>query len=105
MDIDYSAKTFSVGGTTVKEGDWLTLNGSTGEVIVGEVPTVDPELSGNFATVMEWADEFRQLGVRTNADTPEDSARARSFGAEGIGLCRTEHMFFAETSTSRMLPL
>lgn len=96
IDIDYSAKTFSAAGKTVKEGDWLTLNGSTGEVIVGEIATVDPELSGNFATIMEWADEFRQLGVRTNADTPEDSARARSFGAEGIGLCRTEHMFFGE---------
>jgi pyruvate,orthophosphate dikinase len=96
IEIDYSAKTFSVGGVTVKEGDWVTLNGSTGEVIIGEIPTVDPELSGNFATIMEWADEFRQLGVRTNADTPEDSARARSFGAEGIGLCRTEHMFFGE---------
>ena len=96
VDIDYAAKEFSVGGTVINEGDWLTLNGSTGEVIVGEIGTVDPELSGDFATLMEWADEFRQLGVRTNADTPEDSARARSFGAEGIGLCRTEHMFFGE---------
>ncbi len=96
IDINYTARTFSVGGETIKEGDWLTLNGSTGEVILGEIPTVAPELSGNFATIMEWADEFRQLGVRTNADTPEDSARARSFGAEGIGLCRTEHMFFGE---------
>ncbi len=96
IKIDYAARTFTVGGTTVKEGDWLTLDGSTGDVILGQVPTVDPELSGNFATLMEWADEFRQLGVRTNADTPEDAARARSFGAEGIGLCRTEHMFFGE---------
>ena len=96
IKIDYASRTFNVKGTTVKEGDWLTLDGSTGEVIVGKVPTVDPELSGNFATLMEWADEFRQLGVRTNADTPEDAARARSFGAEGIGLCRTEHMFFGE---------
>jgi pyruvate,orthophosphate dikinase len=91
-----ASRTFSVKGTTVKEGDWLTLDGSTGEVIVGQMPTVDPEFSGNFATLMEWADEFRQLGVRTNADTPEDAARARAFGAEGIGLCRTEHMFFGE---------
>ncbi len=96
IKIDYASRTFSVKGTTIKEGDWLTLDGSTGEVILGQMPTVDPELSGNFATLMEWADEFRQLGVRTNADTPEDAARARSFGAEGIGLCRTEHMFFGE---------
>jgi pyruvate,orthophosphate dikinase len=96
VEIDYAAKVFTVDGTTVKEGEWLTLNGSTGEVIVGKIDTVDPELSGDFATLMEWADEFRQLGVRTNVDTPEDAARARSFGAEGIGLCRTEHMFFGE---------
>ena len=96
IKIDYASRTFSVNGTTVKEGDWVTLDGSSGEVILGQMPTVDPELSGNFATLMEWADEFRQLGVRTNADTPEDAARARSFGAEGIGLCRTEHMFFGE---------
>ncbi len=96
LKIDYRARAFSVGKRTVKEGDWLTLNGSTGEVILGQIGTVDPEMSGNFATLMEWADEFRQLGVRTNADNPEDSARARSFGAEGIGLCRTEHMFFGE---------
>jgi len=96
IKIDYAAKQFTVNGTTVKEGDWITLNGTKGDVILGVVPTVDPELSGDFATIMEWADEFRQLGVRTNADTPEDAARARSFGAEGIGLCRTEHMFFGE---------
>ena len=96
IKIDYASRTFSVNGTMVKEGDWVTLDGSSGEVILGQMPTVDPELSGNFATLMEWADEFRQLGVRTNADTPEDAARARSFGAEGIGLCRTEHMFFGE---------
>ncbi len=96
VKIDYAARTFSVSGTVIKEGDWLTLNGSTGEVILGQVPTVEAELSGNFATLLEWADEFRQLGVRTNADTPEDAARARGFGAEGIGLCRTEHMFFGD---------
>jgi len=96
IKIDYAAKQFTVNGTTVKEGDWITLAGSVGDVILGQVPTIDPELSGDFATIMEWADEFRQLGVRTNADTPEDAARARSFGAEGIGLCRTEHMFFGE---------
>ena len=96
IKIDYASRTFSVKGTTIKEGDWLTLDGSSGEVIVGQMSTVDPELSGNFATLMGWADEFRQLGFRTNADTPEDAARARAFGAEGIGLCRTEHMFFGE---------
>ena len=96
IKIDYVSRTFSVNGTKIKEGDWVTLDGSTGDVILGQVATVDPELSGNFATLMEWADEFRQLGVRTNADTPEDAARARAFGAEGIGLCRTEHMFFGE---------
>ena len=96
LKIDYAARTFKVGGQVVKEGDWITLNGATGEVILGKVATVDPELSGYFGTLMEWADEFRQLGVRTNADTPEDAAIARGFGAEGIGLCRTEHMFFGE---------
>jgi pyruvate,orthophosphate dikinase len=96
MKIDYAAREFRVGDTVVKEGDWITIDGTAGEVIVGQVPTVDPDLSGDFATIMEWADEFRQLGVRTNADTPEDAKRARSFGAEGIGLCRTEHMFFGE---------
>jgi pyruvate,orthophosphate dikinase len=96
IKIDYASRMFTVNGETIKEGDWLTLDGSTGDVILGQVPTVDPELSGNFATLMEWADEFRQLGVRTNADTPEDAALARGFGAEGIGLCRTEHMFFGE---------
>ncbi len=96
LQIDYRAKTCTVNGTTLKEGDWLTLNGSTGDVIAGKVPTEQPELSGAFATLMEWADEFRQLGVRTNADTPEDAKTARKFGAGGIGLCRTEHMFFGE---------
>ncbi len=96
LQIDYRAKTCTVNGTTLKEGDWLTLNGSTGDVIAGQVPTEQPELSGAFATLMEWADEFRQLGVRTNADTPEDAKIARKFGAGGIGLCRTEHMFFGE---------
>jgi len=96
VKIDYASKTFSIGKTVVKEGDWVTLNGSTGEVVLGKVPTVDPEMSGHFATLMTWADEFRQLGVRTNADTPDDAALARRLGAEGIGLCRTEHMFFGK---------
>lgn len=84
------------GDITVKEGDWLTLNGTTGEVILGQVNLIEPELTGNFATLMKWADEIRALKVRTNADTPHDAEVARRFGAEGIGLCRTEHMFFGE---------
>ena len=79
-----------------KEGDWITLNGSTGEVIKGQAPLVEPALTGNFGKLMELADKFRTMGVRTNADTPADAKQARRFGAEGIGLCRTEHMFFAE---------
>ncbi len=92
--INEAAKTLTMNGTTLKEGDWLTLNGTTGDVVVGKVDLIEPQLTGNFGTLMEWADEFRQLGIRTNADTPHDSATAREFGAEGIGLCRTEHMFF-----------
>ena len=92
--IDYAAKQFTAGGVTIKEGDWITLDGSTGRVITGEVPLIKPEISGHFKTLMEWVNEFRKLGVRANADTPHDSTVARSFGAEGIGLCRTEHMFF-----------
>jgi pyruvate,orthophosphate dikinase len=88
-------KKMIIGGNVVKEGDSITLNGSTGEVILGIVPTIAPELSGEFATFMKWADSIRQLKIRTNADTPADAAQAVSFGAEGIGLCRTEHMFFA----------
>jgi len=92
--IDYSAKQFTANGVTVKEGEWITLDGSMGRVILGQVPLIDPEISGQFRTLMEWVNEFRKLGVRANSDTPHDSEVARSFGAEGIGLCRTEHMFF-----------
>jgi len=92
--IDGKAGTLSVRGTVVKTGETITLDGSTGEIILGIVPTVQPELSGDFSQLMEWADEFRKLGIRTNAETPADAAQARKFGAEGIGLCRTEHMFF-----------
>jgi pyruvate,orthophosphate dikinase len=92
--IDASAGTLSVRGTTVRVGEQITLDGSTGEIMLGVVPTVQPELSGDFAELMVWADEVRTLGIRTNADTPTDAAQARKFGAEGIGLCRTEHMFF-----------
>ncbi len=84
----------SNGSREVREGDRLTIDGATGEVMAGEVPTVQPELSGDFGTLMGWADESRRMKVRTNADTPNDARTARDFGAEGIGLCRTEHMFF-----------
>ncbi len=92
--IDYKNDLFTVNGKTVKAGDWISLDGSRGEVMLGRVPTRNPKLSANFATIMKWADEMRKLNVRTNADTPHDSDIARKFGAEGIGLCRTEHMFF-----------
>ncbi len=94
ISIDYQNDLFTVNGTTVKAGDWISLDGSTGELMLGRVPTRNPKLSGNFSTIMKWADEMRKLNVRTNADTPHDSEVARKFGAEGIGLCRTEHMFF-----------
>ncbi len=94
--VNLAKKQFQVGKLVIKEGEVITLNGSTGEVILGEVPTIDPELSGEFSEFMSWADQIRKLRVRTNADTPRDAAQAVKFGAEGIGLCRTEHMFFAE---------
>jgi pyruvate,orthophosphate dikinase len=94
IHVDAAKKQFSVGSYTFKEGDWITLNGSTGEVIKGQMPTVNPELTGEFGELMGWVDKFRKLRVRTNADTPHDSEVAVKFGAEGIGLCRTEHMFF-----------
>ncbi|HHT26040.1 MAG TPA: pyruvate, phosphate dikinase [Firmicutes bacterium] len=84
------------GSVKLNEGDWITLNGTTGDVIAGKAKLVEPSLSGNFGTLMEWADEFRALKIRTNADTPHDAEVARGFGTEGIGLCRTEHMFFGE---------
>ncbi|MBF6569910.1 MAG: pyruvate, phosphate dikinase [Candidatus Binataceae bacterium] len=94
LEIDYHAGTLTANGHTLRRGDFITLDGSTGEVIAGKVPTVEPELSGAFRKFMSWADAERRLGVRANADTPHDAEVARSFGAEGIGLCRTEHMFF-----------
>jgi pyruvate,orthophosphate dikinase len=92
--MDYAAKTLSAGGVTVREGEEISLNGSQGTVYVGRIPTREPELSGGFGTLMGWADEFRKIGVRTNADLPRDAEQAVKFGAEGIGLTRTEHMFF-----------
>ncbi len=87
-------KYFTLGGVTVKEGDYISLNGGTGNIYAEAIPTVDAQIGGDFETIMKWADEFRQLKIRTNADTPRDAAQAVQFGAEGIGLCRTEHMFF-----------
>ena len=100
LEIDYADGSFRVdaGGRnlTVRRGDVISLNGTTGEVMLGAVPLADPELPDDLNRLMDWGDETRRLGVRANADTPEDAARAREFGAEGIGLCRTEHMFFGE---------
>ncbi len=94
LTIDYKAKTIKVGGTTIKEGDWISLNGSTGEVYLGQVATKAAELDGDFAKLMELAGKYATMKVRANADNPEDAQNAFDFGAEGIGLCRTEHMFF-----------
>jgi pyruvate, orthophosphate dikinase len=94
IKVDEPGKQFFIGEKVINGGDTISLNGSTGEVIIGEVPTVDPVMEGEFGTLMEWADSFRTLKVRTNADTPTDAKLAREFGAEGIGLVRTEHMFF-----------
>ena len=94
IQIDYESKLFKAGSHEVKEGDIITLDGSTGEVMLGEVNTIKPDISGDFSTLMAWADKARSLKIRTNAETPLDTKVARDFGAEGIGLCRTEHMFF-----------
>jgi len=94
INISESQRIFTVNSLSIREGDYITLNGTTGEVILGEAPLITPELTSDFGTFMKWADEFKKIGVRTNADTPHDAEVARNFGAEGIGLCRTEHMFF-----------
>ena len=96
IEINYDDKYFKTASQTIKEGDVITIDGSTGRVILGQVPTVQPEISGDFSKLMGWADSFRKLKVRTNSETPLDTKTAREFGAEGIGLCRTEHMFFDE---------
>jgi len=96
LRVDYRAQTVTAGGTTLKKGDTLTIDGSTGQVLLGKVAMLEPALAGEFATVMQWADGVRKLKVRANADTPADARAAIKFGAEGIGLCRTEHMFFDE---------
>ena len=94
LRVDYAAKTLTAGGVVLKEGDVITLDGASGQVLKGEVPKIQPELTGDFGKLMEWVDEFRTLKVRANAETPLDASTARDFGCEGIGLCRTEHMFF-----------
>jgi len=94
LNIHYKTKAVNVGKLTIKEGDWISIDGSTGEIMRGQLATVAPTMSGDFGSFMKICDGIRKLGVRTNADTPEDAKRAREFGAEGIGLCRTEHMFF-----------
>ncbi len=94
--MDEANKTFELAGKTYKEGDWLSIDGSTGNIYDGIIPTVDASIAGEFGRIMSWADEFRKLKVRTNADTPADAKKARELGAEGIGLCRTEHMFFGD---------
>lgn len=94
VSIDMKTRTLRIGSRELKEGDILTLDGATGDIMAGEVPTIEPELAGDFAILMEWADKIRRMKVRTNAETPADCRMARQFGAEGIGLCRTEHMFF-----------
>src|SRR5438445_5232268 len=96
LSIDLDARTITFGGTSLAEGDVLTIDGGTGAVIVGEVPLVPPEVNDDLATVLGWGDDYRRLDVRANADTPQDAAKAREFGAQGSGLCRTEHMFMAE---------
>ncbi len=96
IDINYEKKIFKTSNKEIKEGDVITIDGSTGRIILGNVPTVKPEISGDFSKIMKWADNLRKLKVRTNSETPLDTKTARDFGAEGIGLCRTEHMFFDE---------
>jgi pyruvate, orthophosphate dikinase len=106
ISIDMSARAMSTGGRIIKEGERITIDGATGDVMLGDVPTVEPDLSGDFGILMQWADKHRRLKVRTNAETPADCRVARQFGAEGIGLCRTEHMFFEPsriTAVRRMI--
>jgi pyruvate,orthophosphate dikinase len=102
INIDYSQQQFTVDGVVVTKGEWITVDGSTGRVFLGQVPTVQPTLGQDFYELMAWADQFRRLHVRTNADTPRDAKIARQFGAEGIGLCRTEHMFFGDQRLAAM---
>lgn len=100
--INYDERSFTNGEVTVEEGDWISIDGSTGDVILGKQPLVEPELSGEFARYMSWVETYQDIGVRTNADTGVDAQQALDFGAEGIGLCRTEHMFFGEERIAKM---
>jgi pyruvate,orthophosphate dikinase len=102
IEVDYSQQQFTVDGEVVTKGDWITVDGSTGRVFLGKVPTIQPSLGSDFHELMKWTDKFRKLGVRANADTPLDAKTARGFGAEGIGLCRTEHMFFGDQRLAAM---
>jgi len=105
VDVDDRQRRFTAGGVTVREGEWITIDGGTGRVMLGEVPTLDAEMRDEFATFMEWSDAYRKLEVRANADVPRDAQKARSFGAEGIGLCRTEHMFFAQDRLAHVVAM
>src|SRR5262249_46938975 len=96
LTIDLERRTFTIGGHQLAEGDVITIDGGTGRVVIGQVDLVPPQINEDFETILGWADELRRLRVRANADTPEDAAKAREFGAQGIGLCRTEHMFMAQ---------
>src|SRR5258707_8394290 len=102
IEVDYGQQQFSVEGEVVTKGEWITVDGSTGRVFLGKVPTIQPSLGTDFHELMKWSDKFRRLGVRANADTPLDAKTARGFGAEGIGLCRTEHMFFGDQRLAAM---
>jgi pyruvate,orthophosphate dikinase len=103
VDIDLDARRVRISELELHEGDFIAIDGSTGRVTVDDVPLIEPEVSEHFNRVLRWSDELRTLGVRTNADTPEDARRAREFGAEGIGLCRTEHMFFGDARHEKMV--
>jgi pyruvate,orthophosphate dikinase len=102
IEVDYGQQQFTVAGEVITKGEWITVDGSTGRVFLGKVPTIQPKLGPDFHELMTWADKFRRLGVRANADTPLDAKTARGFGAEGIGLCRTEHMFFGDQRLAAM---
>lgn len=102
LNIDYKARTVEIDGVMLKEGDYLSINGSTGEIYLGEVKTKPAEVTGDFASLMDLCNKYTKLVVRTNADTPHDAAVARNFGAVGIGLCRTEHMFFENEKIKAM---